>query len=134
MQENKTRLIFFIYFFYFIFSFFIFFYSKKIFPNLPHIYVEVTMETGESVSKERITKLAKDVISSATNNPFKAAPTFTMEVQDDEKSDGVKVRVESLKNGKTNVNDRKRSASDIVEDGSGLESNEAKKQRLFSDL
>ena len=100
--------------------------------------VEVTMETGESVSQERITeritKLAKDVISSATNNPFKAAPTFTMEVQDDEKSDGLKVRVESLKNGKTNVNDRKRSASDIVEDGSGLESNQAKKKRLVSDL
>jgi hypothetical protein len=45
---------------------------------------EVTMlGTGDSVSKDRISALAKEVVSGAKSNPFQAAPTFTMQVDDD---------------------------------------------------
>ena len=80
--------------------------------------------TGESVSKDRISQLAKEVVSGAKSNPFHAAPVFVMQVNEDlirvqSKSDDT-----SIKNEKTGT---KRSASSPSSKSTGNN----KKRRRF---
>jgi len=51
---------------------------------IPENHPKVTMfNSSESVSKYRISQLAKEVVSGAKTNPFQAAPKFTMKVKND---------------------------------------------------
>ena len=89
---------------------------------------EVTMpNTGESVSKDRISQLAKEVVSGAKCNPFQETPVFVMQVVN---GDLIRVQQPTL-NGDTSNNKKligtKRSASpsnELVEND-----NQGKKQR-----
>ena len=84
--------------------------------------------TGESVSKDRISQLAKEVVSGAKSNPFQATPVFVMQVVND---DLIRVQQPTL-NGDSSNNEKqltgtKRAASpsnELVEND-----NQGKKQR-----
>ena len=57
------------------------------YPQLEFNTGVTLLETGDSLSSDRISELAKDVVSNAKSNPFHAAPKFIMQVNADSKTE-----------------------------------------------